>query len=176
MLNWTHCDTVSKFPSFPTSFAAYLWLDCAMVLPIPPAESQEMCFPTPLRRTGEKGEGKGKLEPPNHPVPLKVSKQWGQKQARWREPFPLALSSMLSYELSGHGIGSRHSTWWHSILTFHLTHHSTQEQEQEGWRCLQLLVPSWDCDSWGRKQPLVDREPSRFSRQKPCMATKAQAV
>ena len=57
MLNWTHCDTVSKFLSFPTFFTACLGLDCAMVLPVRWVEPQGMRFPTPLRRTGRKGEG-----------------------------------------------------------------------------------------------------------------------
>lgn len=82
MLNWTHCDTVSEFLSFLTFFTAYLGLDCDLVLPACPGESQGMHFPTPLRRTGRKGAGKGKLAPPSHPIPLQVNGQQGQEQTK----------------------------------------------------------------------------------------------
>lgn len=163
---------MSKFLSFPTSFTAFLGLDYATVLPVHPRESQGMHFPTPLCRTGRRGMGKEKQKPLSHPTLLQISRQTQQEQARQRHsllPSPAHHpKNCLATRLWAHtALGTTSSL---SILSTV----AQGEKEQQGWGCLQLPVPSWDCVSWSEKQSCVPRDLSGFPREKPHTATKAQ--
>lgn len=103
---------------------------------------------------------------------VQEKKSW----SHWATPFPCNSAGRQSRSGQGRDIPScllqptTPGTVWprvseqtqHNILSLHPTHCGTGRQGTEGWGCLQLPVPSWDCVSWSEKQSCVPRECQGF--------------